>query len=58
LQHANVALLPADFLVKAFEQIGRANQRHVCSGKLHRQITSGFTNLSSMPCSDLGCWVY
>jgi hypothetical protein len=19
---------------------------------------SGFTNLSSMPCSDLGCWVY
>jgi hypothetical protein len=29
LQHANVALLAADFLLKAFVQIGRSNQRDI-----------------------------
>jgi hypothetical protein len=32
LQHANVALLPAHSLVKAFEQIGHAHQRHCALG--------------------------
>src|SRR4029453_14504968 len=41
LEHANVTLLPADFLVKAFEQIGCAHQRHVSFWKVYRQITQG-----------------
>ena len=41
LEHADVALLSADFLVKAFEQIGRADSRHVRPGKVDRHITHG-----------------
>lgn len=41
LQQAQVALLPTDCLVQAFEQIGRAPQRDVCPGTLPRPRTQG-----------------
>jgi hypothetical protein len=34
LQHADITLLPAGFLMKAFEEIRRANQRDMRPGKI------------------------
>jgi len=39
--HANVALLSADFFMKAFEQIRRAHQRDIRPWKMHHQVTQG-----------------
>jgi hypothetical protein len=41
LEHANITLLSSDFLVKVFEEIGRADQQHVSPGKVYRHITQG-----------------
>ena len=45
LQHANVTLLSTDFLMKAFEQMRRANQRDIRPWKMHRQITQSLLKI-------------
>src|SRR5262249_57812099 len=53
-QTADVGAVP---LVESHHQ-GRVAQCHWCRAvwDLARPLYSGFTNLSSMPWSDLGCW--
>src|SRR5215471_715309 len=54
LQHANVTLLPADFLMKAFEQIRRAYQRDIRPWKMHRQVTQSLLKVLEKGCHRLG----
>src|SRR5262249_46723518 len=50
LQHAGITLLPVYCLMKAFEEIRRANQGNMCPRKIHRHITQGLLKVMRKGC--------